>query len=136
MSLDKIVEIIHSGNVEDWHERNEDAFKSLFGSPQGRYPANAERAVKLRAPEMNFESSGAPFAAYIHPSNPNSGPYSGFSFVIFPAENQPALFGLVIGTQGLAPDENILGRPGHARKAQAICAWLNREFGKGDQVAW
>jgi 5-methylcytosine-specific restriction enzyme B len=136
MSLEKIVEIIHSGNVEDWHKRNEDAFKSLFGSPQGRYPANAEKALKLRAPDMNFESSGVPFAAYIHPSNPNSGPYTGFSFVIFPAQDQPALIGLVIGTQGLVPDENILGRPGHARKAQAICAWLNREFGRGDQVAW
>jgi 5-methylcytosine-specific restriction protein B len=44
--------------------------------------------------------------------------------------------GLVIGTQGLAPDESILGRPGHGRKAQAICAWLNGEFGKGKQVAW
>lgn len=84
---------------------------------------------------MNLDS-GVPFAAYIHPNNPNSGPYSGFSFAIFPAQDQPALIGLVIGTQGLAPDENIIGRPGHARKAQAICAWLNREYGRGDQVAW
>src|SRR6185312_5448669 len=28
------------------------------------------------------------------------------------------------------------GRPGHARKAQAICAWLNAKFGNGKQVAW
>src|SRR5262249_24809591 len=30
----------------------------------------------------------------------------------------------------------ILGRPGHARKAQAICSWLNRDFGAGSLVAW
>jgi len=56
--------------------------------------------------------------------------------VIFPVEGAPCLVGLLVGTQGLAPDEQILGRPGHARKVQAICAWLNSEFGKGEQVAW
>ncbi len=30
----------------------------------------------------------------------------------------------------------ILGRPGHARKLQAVCAWLNQQFGDGEQVAW
>jgi 5-methylcytosine-specific restriction protein B len=43
---------------------------------------------------------------------------------------------MVIGTQGLTPDEAILGRPGHARKVQAICSWLNQEYGKGKFVAW
>ena len=80
--------------------------------------------------------SGVPFAAYIHPSNPPSGPYSGLSFVIFPVPNQQCLLGLVVGTQGLTPDEAILGRPGHARKAQAICSWLNRVYGDGNLVAW
>jgi 5-methylcytosine-specific restriction protein B len=80
--------------------------------------------------------SGVPFAAYIHPSNPNSGPYSGLSFVLFPVESKPALLGLVVGTQGLSPDEAILGRPGHSRKTQAICKWLNDEFGQGELVAW
>lgn len=46
------------------------------------------------------------------------------------------MVGMVIGTQGLAPDERILGRPGHARKMQAICTWLNHQFGAGQQVAW
>ena len=80
--------------------------------------------------------SGVPFAAYIHPSNPPSGPYGGLSFVIFPVPDAPCLVALVVGTQGLSPDEAILGRPGHARKAQAICSWLNREHGKGSFVAW
>jgi 5-methylcytosine-specific restriction protein B len=58
------------------------------------------------------------------------------SFVIFPAEGEPGLLGLVVGTQGLAPDEAVLGRPGHARKARAICSWLNRRYGRGRPVAW
>jgi hypothetical protein len=32
------------------------------------------------------------------------------SFVIFPVEGEPCLVAMVIGTQGLAPDEAILGR--------------------------
>jgi 5-methylcytosine-specific restriction protein B len=56
--------------------------------------------------------------------------------VTFPVSNAACLVALGIGTQGLAPDEAILGRPGHARKAQAICAWLNKEFGKGQMIAW
>jgi len=135
MSLDLLVRIVHSTAMDEWNKRNEVAFKALFGSPEGRYLKAAEKSVTLRAPEMN-QDSGVPFAAYIHPSNPNKGAYGGFSFVIFPVEGAPCLVGLVVGTQGLAPDEAILGRPGHARKAQAICAWLNSEFGKGKQIAW
>ena len=116
-----------------WSKRNDEAFKALFGSPEGRYPKAAEKSVTLRAPEMS-QDSGVPFAAYIHPSNPTKGAYGGFSFVIFPAAEAPCLVGLVVGTQGLAPDEAILGRPGHARKAQAICAWLNKEFGKVNRL--
>jgi 5-methylcytosine-specific restriction protein B len=135
MTLKKIVEIIHSGHSDDWTEKNKSAFDALFGTPDGRYPQAAHDSATVRAPKMAAES-GVPFAAYIHPSNPTSGAYSGFSFVIFPAENQPCLLGLVVGTQGLSPDETILGRPGHARKTQAICSWLNSEFGEGKQVAW
>jgi 5-methylcytosine-specific restriction enzyme B len=42
--------------------------------------------------------SGVPFAAYIHPSNPPSGGYSGLSFAIFPVPDQPCMVGLVVGT--------------------------------------
>ncbi len=135
MSLDPLVQLIHSPQQNEWSKRNDKAFSALFGSPEGRYPKAAEKSVTLRAPEMS-QDSGVPFAAYIHPSNPTKGAYGGFSFVIFPAADVPCLVGLVVGTQGLAPDEAILGRPGHARKAQAICAWLNKEFGKGQQIAW
>jgi len=135
MSLNLLVELIHSVRHDEWNKRNGEAFTALFGSPNGRYPKAAEKSVTLRAPEMSLDS-GIPFAAYIHPSNPTKGTYGGFSFVIFPASDAPCLVALVVGTQGLSPDDAILGRPGHARKAQAICTWLNRQFGGGEQIAW
>ncbi|MGA2689744.1 MAG: AAA family ATPase [Candidatus Korobacteraceae bacterium] len=135
MSLNPLVQLVHSLQQSEWSKRNEAAFKALFGSPEGRYPKAAEKSVTLRAPEMS-QDSGVPFAAYIHPANPTKGAYGGFSFVVFPANEAPCLVALVVGTQGLAPDEAILGRPGHARKAQAICAWLNKTFGVGEQIAW
>lgn len=135
MSLAPLLEVIQTPQLDNWPETNERAFTALFGSPGGRYPKPAEKTVALRAPKMSAESN-VPFAAFIHPSNPTSGAYSGLSFVIFPVPEAPCLFGLVVGTGGLSPDEAILGRPGHARKAQAICRWLNREFGVGELLAW
>jgi 5-methylcytosine-specific restriction protein B len=135
MSLTTLLDIVHSLDQNLWSARNKAAFEALFGSPDGRYPKQASKALTLRAPEMSADT-GVPFAAYIHPSNPPSGPYSGLSFVIFPVPDQPCLIGLVVGTQGLAPDEAVLGRPGHARKTQAICSWLNRDYGNGSFLAW
>jgi 5-methylcytosine-specific restriction protein B len=135
MSLAPVIDIVHTITQDSWAERNKSAFKALFGTPNGRYPKPAEKAVALRAPEISADS-GVPFAAYIHSSNPPSGPYSGLSIAIFPVAGRPSLIGMVVGTQGLSPDEGILGRPGHTRKMQAICRWLNREQGKGSFVAW
>lgn len=134
MSIDRLLDIVHSPRLDGWAEENYRAFKGLFSSPGGRYHQAAEKTVVLRSPGPTTEDSIS-FAAYIHPNNPGKGPYGGFSFVIFPVHDAPSLLGLVTGTQGLAPDEAILGRPGHARKAQAICAWFNKGFGKG-QIAW
>jgi len=131
--FDSLVDIIHSETLDSWKERNEKALAGLFGT---RYARRAEKAVTLRAPDMRGSDSGVPYAAYIHPSNADAGAYGGMSFVIFPIEGEPCLVAMGIGTQGLAPDETILGRPGHARKMQAIATWLNRQFGKGDQIAW
>ena len=135
MSLASLVEIIHTTTLDSWTERNKSAFAALFGSPDGRYPKPATKVVTVRAPEISPDS-GVPFAAYIHSSNPSSGPYSGLSLAIFPVADRPSLIGMVVGTQGLSPDEAILGRPGHTRKMQAICRWLNRHYGKGSFVSW
>ena len=124
MALEKLVEVIHSSVDAGWKDRNEAALASLFGSAEGRYPQAASGEIALRAPAMGGET-GVPFAAYIHPSNADAGAYGGMSFVIFPVEGESCLVAMVIGTQGLAPDEAILGRPGHSRKMQAISTWLN-----------
>ncbi len=135
MSIDALVELVHSPLGSDWQERNQAAFDGLFGAGTGRYPAAAKGSFRLRAPDIKLDS-GIPFSAYIHPENPTSGQYAGLSFVLFPVEDGPCLLGFVVGTGGLGADQEVLGRPGHARKAQAICAWLNREYGKGGMVAW
>jgi len=131
--FDQLLEIIHAGTMDSWKERNEKALGALFGT---RYAKRADKAVTLRAPDMRGSDTGVPYAAYIHPSNADSGAYGGMSFVIFPVEGEPCLVAMGIGTQGLAPDEAILGRPGHARKMQAVATWLNHRFGGGEQVAW
>jgi 5-methylcytosine-specific restriction enzyme B len=131
--FDQLIDIIHAKPSDSWKKSNEQALKGLFGS---RYPKRAGDSVTLRAPEMKGGDAGIPYAAYIHPSNPDSGAYGGMSFVVFPVEGEPCLIGMVIGTQGLSPDEAILGRPGHARRMHAICAGLNRSFGRGELIAW
>jgi 5-methylcytosine-specific restriction enzyme B len=136
MWADKLLSAIMERRYsKEWPERFKAGFEDLFGSAVGRYPDAARRQVTLRAPAPSQDSEGiVPFAALIHPSNPNSGPYGGTSLAVFPGDDAPCLVSLVVGTNGLAPDEGILGRPGHARKAAALCAWLNN--GKGSLVAW
>ena len=119
MSISQLAKIVHSSSLDQWTERNKTAFDGLFGSSGGRYRQEASKTLTPRAPGTQLDS-GVPFAAYIHPNNPTSGPYSGLSFVIFPTENAPCLIGMGVGTQGLNPDEQVLGRPGHARKLQAV----------------
>src|SRR5664279_4605506 len=100
MSTEQLLDIIQSSSLVAWKDRNQHALETLFGSPDGRYPKSAAKSTTLRAPELSADS-GVPFAAYIHPSNPTAGPYSGLSFVIFPIAEKPCLIGLVVGTQGL-----------------------------------
>src|SRR3954467_12090653 len=135
MSIEKFVDIALATTTADWNDKNKEAFEALFGGNGGRYPLAAKKEVALRAPEMNSDS-GVQYSAIIHSSNPTSGMFGGPSFVMFPSEGHSCLIGLGIGTQGLSPDERILGRPGHARKAQAISRWLNSVVGKGNQVSW
>lgn len=136
MALAQLVQLVLKAPTgEDWTRHNQTAFASLLGASGGRYPASAQKDFSVRAPGIDAEK-GVPFAAYIHKSNPTSGAYGGMSLAIFPAGNGPCLISMVVGTQGLSPDEEVLSRPGHARKVQAICNWLNKKFGKGKLVAW
>lgn len=124
MSIDKLVELILRPRKPEWAKKHQEILEGFFGAGKGRYPADAKKSAKLRAPE----DIDVPYAAYIHPMNPDSGAYGGTSLVFFPPEGweRPCLIGMVVGTQGLSPDEGVLSRPGHARKTRAICAWLNR----------
>ncbi|MGC8760603.1 MAG: McrB family protein [Bryobacteraceae bacterium] len=124
MAIDELVELTLRPKKSEWAKKHQEILEGFFGSGRGRYPADAKKSVKLRAPE----DIDVPYAAYIHPMNPDSGAYGGTSLVFFPPEGweRPCLIGMVVGTQGLSPDEGVLSRPGHARKTRAICAWLNR----------
>ncbi|MCX6603951.1 MAG: AAA family ATPase [Acidobacteria bacterium] len=136
MSLDLLTNLIHEGSTRPWQEVNTEWYAGLFGAPSGRYPKTAENQVQLRSPQM-ADDKGISYAAIIHRENPTKGRYRGTSLVIFPSSpTGPCLLGLVVGTDGLSPDEAILGRPGHARKAQAIARWLNKRYGGGQRVAW
>ena len=66
----------------------------------------------------------------------NVGPYGGLSIAVFPSASGPCLLTFVVGTNGISPDEEILGRPGHARNVRALCGWLNQRHGQGRRVAW
>lgn len=133
--MQKLLDLVYANASSDWSGRAREAFEELFGTANGRYPKAAEKTVTLRAPEMS--GGGVQFAALIHPSNPSSGPYGGASFVLFPSTAQaPCLAAMVVGTQGLSPDEEVLSRPGHARRLAALCKWLNADYGKGNVVAW
>ncbi|MDX2269814.1 MAG: AAA family ATPase [Bryobacter sp.] len=123
MGTEKLFELLYQQDLTDFERRHEEAFHNLFGSPHGRYSQAASKTVKHRFNTQDF-SSGVPFAAYIHMDSPDRGGYGGTSFVVFPSKESPALFGFVVGTQGLSPDHEILSRPGHARNARAICDWL------------
>ncbi|MFB3905012.1 MAG: McrB family protein [Acidobacteriota bacterium] len=93
---------------------------------KARYGARWEKKLQIRVNGETTEGA-APFAALIPAGQPGSGPYGGMSFVLFPSRGRPALVSLVVGTNGLAPDELALGRPGHARKCAAIARWVREK---------
>ncbi len=127
--MQKLLDLIYKHDLPTWHDAATEAFSELFGGGSGRYPERARNSVQIRAPKFNDENN-VPFSTLIEPSNPKSGPYGGMSVGIFPVENEPCLIALGTGTTGLHPDETILARPGHARKARAICDALNRREGR------
>src|SRR5688572_1882360 len=102
----------------------ETLLRSSSGAKRAGIPIVLEIAFNPRS-EVSDESN-VPFSTLIEPSNPSSGPYGGMSVGIFPVEDAPCLIALGTGTTGLQPDEAILARPGHARKANAICEAINR----------
>ena len=83
-----------------------------------------ETRFQLRV-NSDTKDGAVPYAALIAPDQDTSGPYGGMSFVLFPAdEGGPALICMGIGTQSIAPDDRVLGKPGHARLCNAITRWV------------
>ncbi len=56
--MEKLLDLIHAGQLTDWTQRCRDAFDELFGSESGRYPERARKSVTLRAPEFRTGSGG------------------------------------------------------------------------------
>lgn len=113
-----------------WHEAAGKFWDELLTQ---RYGQRGRGAVAIRAPRI-LEIEKAPYTAVLHQDSPNSGGYGGTSFVVFPSSTG-SCFGLVVGTQGLAPDEDILTRPGHARRCRAYSKWVHAES-KGTIRSW
>lgn len=128
--MQTLVNLAYAGRSE-FGERARVAFTEAL---QERYPRvpdlrdrkNDERRFQLRV-NADTKDGAVPYAALIPPDQDLSGGYGGMSFVMFPADDSgaPALIAMVVGTNGLAPDEAVLGRPGHGRKCASIAAWLN-----------
>jgi len=121
--MPSMLDLVRAPLGKNWGTAAEEALAEFA---EGRYGKKWKNKLQIR---VNGETSddAAPFAALIPAGQPKSGPYGGISFVLFPSAEAPAFVSLVIGTNGLSPDEEALGRPGHIRQAAAICRWLNNQ---------
>src|SRR6056297_1798356 len=135
--MERLLELLEEPYDQDvWPDKSKQGFEELFGSAGGRYAKRASDEISFRTPKFNSASKSVPFSAIIHESNPDSGGYGGMSFVIFPVSDFPPMIAMVVGTQGLSPDEHIIGKPGHSRKMNAIVRWLNEQFPGNKPIAW
>ena len=131
--MKRLVELIYTPR-SNWNEVARRDFATALKERYLRVPdledkKNDERRFQLRV-NAEDKANAALYAGVIAPEQELSGPYGGMSFVMFPSD-QPdgrALLAMVVGTNGLAPDEAVLGRPGHARKCAAIASWLNDQL--------
>ena len=123
-SLQKLVETISKGLQDVPKEGLKPLMEALFGE---RYRKTHFESTMLRdayALASTEEEGGVPYAGFINPDNPPSGPYGGTSLVWFPTADYGTLIGFGAGTRGLSPDEGILMRPGHRRRIAALRRYL------------
>ncbi len=91
-----------------------------------------QRAYQIRV-NLQAKADSASYAGWITSNNPETGPYSGTSFVWFPGDGGSVAV-LVIGTDGFGNDVSILSRPGHARRLKALsrmhrgCIWVKSDL--------
>jgi 5-methylcytosine-specific restriction protein B len=119
-ALSKLTAFMSNG-LKEGDKTARELLENLFG---GRYHKRhyAKSVVRdaLKLGMYEDGEQGIPFAGLINQDNPESGPYGGVSVVWFPTKDHGSLLGLVVGTRGLSPDEGILTRPGHRRRAAAL----------------
>ena len=132
-NIERLVELIYTAIDQDWKEKIESTFNSLL---EERFGKKKDKFFQLRV-NSDTKEGAAPFAGIIPAGQPSSGPYGGMSYVLFPSQdsNIPSLITLVVGTNGLSPDEQVLGKPGHARKLAAIAKWITSKS-PNDAVCW
>ena len=126
-SIQRLADIIRGGQETAPKEGLKPAMEAIFGDRyQKRYfePTMLRDAYGLA--NKDEDDSGVPYAGFINPENPPSGPYGGTSLVWFPTSDSGTLIGFGVGTRGLAPDEGILMRPGHRRRIAALRRYLSR----------
>ncbi len=125
--LNRLATVVPQGKPQgttwdDWKIQSREALEELFGT---RFHSThlKDRKKMIRVAPIRDED-GIAFAGLLPEESAESGPYGGMSLVWFPITTEDAngksLLTFVCGTQGLAPDEEILGRPGHARNVQAL----------------
>jgi 5-methylcytosine-specific restriction protein B len=137
-SLDQLVQLLYLPGKE-WGERalslTQEALGNRYKNISALQGVDADKKFGFRL-NAGIGDSNVPYLGIIAPQQARSGPYGGMSFVLFPADKDggPALVTMVVGTQGLAPDEVILGQPGHARLCQGVAAWYRKSFGSA--AAW
>jgi 5-methylcytosine-specific restriction protein B len=120
-ALDNLALVISKGV----NERSPDllaSVKALFGSRYYQNDWKSDDGVRNR---YAMGDDGVAFGALLHPDNPSSGAYGGFSLAWFPTQ-AGSLMTLVVGTRGLQPDEGILTRPGHRRRVAALRRYLTK----------
>jgi 5-methylcytosine-specific restriction protein B len=119
-ALSELANFIAAGQLEGPRTARE-LLEAVFGDRyHKRHYTKTVIRDALKLGTIEDRDQGVPFAGLINADNPESGPYGGTSVVWFPNKDQGSLIGLGVGTRGLAPDEGILTRPGHRRRAAAL----------------
>lgn len=133
MTIESLSEIIAKGypdhvNREALIEQTRNAITGLFGT---RYQARSRFSMRVA---FMPGTDAVSFAGLVHEESPTSGVYGGMSLIWFPVDSEEnhesgSLLTFVCGTRGLAPDQQILGRPGHVRHLKALRRYLSKACG-------
>ncbi len=133
MSLESLATLIAAGQPsgisrDTLSEQTKQAIEGIFGT---RYQVRSRYSLRVA---LIPGSDAVSFAGMVHEESPSSGVYGGMSLIWFPVEasgdeESGSLLTFVCGTRGLNPDEQILGRPGHARHLQALRRHLAHDYG-------